>query len=143
MRESGINQQSKISEVFIKRKTGHVFKHMSDYNIRDGVTERKRLISGKLFKNLFRRRSYGIVITNNIQRGLDGIEKFHGKFITCPVSEKRYSLADYIPCGIKRDFVFPERLKNFSCAVVIGIFRAKRGKEKGSITEGFVLRKAQ
>jgi len=126
----GINNKSETSEISIKGKTGNIIEQMGNNDIGDSVTKRKPFVFREFFEGFFSSHSHGIIIMNHVQRGLNRINKFNGKIITCPVPEKRYSLADYIPCCIKTDFIFFAEFEEFAGTAVIGVFKTKRGKEE-------------
>lgn len=118
---SGINRQSEASEVFIEGKAGDIVKDTGYYNIRNSIAERKALVSGKFFKNLFCLQPDRIVISNDEKFRSDNINKFNRQVVTGTVSKKGYGFANNIPCGTKSNFIFLTVIKNLSCLMVIGV----------------------
>lgn len=118
---SGINHQPEASEVFIKGKAGNIVKDVGYYDIRDRVTERKALITGKFFINLLCFQPDRIVISNNEKFRPDYINKLNRKVIAGAVSEKGDGFADNIPCSIECNLIVFAKFKKFYCSFIIGV----------------------
>lgn len=66
----GVYSKTETPEVLIKGETGNIIEQMSNHNIRNGVTKRKTFVLGKFLEGLFCGILYGVIIMNDIQRGL-------------------------------------------------------------------------
>jgi hypothetical protein len=118
-----INSKTKTSEIFIEGETRDIIKHMSNYNIRKSITKRKPFVFREFLKDFLGSAPRGIFIPDNMQQWLHRINKINRKTIACAVSEKRYSLADNIPRGIKRGFILFAEFEKLTGAAVIGVLR--------------------
>lgn len=102
---SWVNSKAEASEVPVKRQAGDIFENMGNYNIRDGITKRNPFVYGNFFEYLFCRYPDGIIIADYKKRRLYYFQELHSQFITGPVSQKRYRLADDIPGGAERNSI--------------------------------------
>ena len=120
---SGINQQSEVSEIFIKGETWHPFEQVCNKHIRNGVTKGEFFISGKFFEDILSGNPYGIIVSDYKKCGLDGIKEFNGHLMVRPISEKGYCFAYNIPCGTECYGIILTIFKDFTCFFKICVVR--------------------